>query len=267
MTKDCTVPLRTGRRMPALGLGTWQLTKDTAGTVEHALGLGWRMIDTACDYGSQAGIGRALKRTSVPREEIYLVAKVEENDDAYQATRRYLGEMQTDYADLVLIHRPPEEGVGELLWEGLARARDEGLARDIGVSNYSVDQMRELAAQVGETPVVNQVEWSPFGYSERLLEFCRGEGIVLQAYSPLTRAMRLGETKLAEVAERHGRTSAQVLLRWNLQRGTVPLPKANRRAHLHENLQVFDFELSAQDMRALDGLNAHWSSLGSLPYV
>lgn len=253
--------------MPVLGLGTWELTHDTAGTVGYALELGYRMIDTACDYGSQPGIGEAIRSSRIPRSELYLVAKVEETDDALPATRKYLGEMGLEYADLVLIHRPPEQGVGEELWEGLVRAREAGLARDIGVSNYSIEQMRELAAAVGEMPAVNQIEWSPFGFSERMLEFCRESRVILQAYSPLTRTKLLGESRLAEIAERNGRTPAQILLRWNLQRGTVPLPKANRREHLEENLGAFAFELGDADMAALDALDEHYSALGSLPYV
>jgi 2,5-diketo-D-gluconate reductase A len=119
--------------MPVLGLGTWELTDNTAGTVGRALQLGYRMIDTACDYGSQAGIGEAIRRSGLDRESLYVVAKVEETDDAYAATRKYLAEIGLEYADLMLIHRPPERGVGEELWDGLRRAKGEGLAIDIGV--------------------------------------------------------------------------------------------------------------------------------------
>jgi 2,5-diketo-D-gluconate reductase A len=251
--------------MPILALGTWELTDDTAGTVVRALDLGYRMIDTACDYGSQRGIGEAIRRHG-KREDVYLVAKVEETDDAYQATRKYLAEMRVDYADLMLIHRPPEDGIGEELWQGLERARKEGLARDIGVSNYSSLQLQDLARATGEVPVVDQVEWSPLGHSTSMLEFCRDNHIVIQAYSPLTRAERLHDTRLQSIAARYGRTPAQILIRWNLQLGTVPLPKANRPQHLQENIDVFAFELSDADMSELSALNEHYSSLGSLAY-
>lgn len=263
-----TLPLHTGRAMPAMGLGTWELTDDTAGSVENALRLGYRMIDTATDYGSQPGIGEALRRTEVSREEIFLVAKVEETDDAYEATRRYLDEMDQDYADLMLIHRPPPRGVGRALWQGLIRAREEGFTRDVGVSNYSTGQIDALVEATGETPVVNQIEWSPFGWSAEMLDDCRARDIVIQAYSPLTRAHRLDDRNLAEVAATYDRTPAQVLLRWNLQRGTVPLPKANRKDHQEENLGAFDFELDDEVMDALDGFNEHYSALGAtLQYV
>ncbi len=263
-----TVTLNTGREMPVLGLGSWELTRDTAGTVLHALDLGYRMIDTAVDYGSQPGIGDGLARTDVPRGELFLVAKVEEDDDAYDATRRYLDEMRQDYADLVLIHRPPPAGVGTELWEGLVRARDDGFVRDIGISNYTSRQTEELIEAVGEVPVVNQIEWTPFGWSQDMLDYCQRRGIVIQAYSPLTRAERLDDDRLQQVAGRYDVTPAQVLLRWALQKGTPPLPKANRHDHLEENLGAFRFQLLDEDMARLDGLNEEWSALGgSLQYL
>ena len=192
-------PLRTGRRMPIMGLGTWELTDDTAGTVEEALRLGYRMVDTAVDYGSQAGVGEALNRSDLPRDQIFLVAKVEEDEDAYDATRRYLAEMDQERADLMLIHRPPEDGVGEALWRGLMRARDDGLTTDIGVSNYSVEQLEALIDATGEVPVVNQVEWTPFGWKPAMLDYCREREIVVQAWSPLTRGERLDDERLEYV--------------------------------------------------------------------
>lgn len=259
--------LHTGNEMPALGLGTWELTRDTAGTLLRAFELGYRMIDTAADYGSQPGIGEAIRRSALGRDAIYLIAKVEEDEDAYDATRRNLDEIGCDRADLMLIHRPPPQGAGVPLWEGLIRAKQDGLARDIGVSNYTIPQIRELNEATGEMPVVNQIEWTPFGYDDEMLVFCRQAGVALQAYSPLTRGLRLDDERLAAIARRCGRTPAQVLIRWNLERGTVPLPKANRIEHLEENIAVLDFEIAAGDMEALDALNEHYSSLGVLPYV
>ncbi len=266
MNPNATVALHTGHPMPVMGLGTWQLTKDTEETVQAALGLGYRMIDTSSDYGSQPGIGEAIKRGGTDRSSIYLVAKVEEMDDAYDATRRYLDELQTDYADLMLIHRPPPTSAGEQLWSGLMRAKQDGLARDIGVSNYTTGQIEALIDAGGEMPAVNQIEWSPFGHSQAMLDYCRKRGIVLQAYSPLTRARRLTDDALAGIASRYGKTAPQILIRWNLQRGTVPLPKANQKHHLEENIDVFDFAISDEDMASLDALNERYSALGSLPY-
>ncbi|MFW6201412.1 MAG: aldo/keto reductase [Gemmatimonadota bacterium] len=268
MDSRSTVTLHTGREMPVIGLGTWELTYDTPENVEHALRIGYRMIDTAVDYGSQPGIGEALDRTDVPRREIFLVAKVEEDEDAYDATRRYLDEMRQDYADLILIHRPPPDGVGLGLWEGLRRAREDGLAREIGVSNFSIEQLDRLADASGEVPVVNQIEWTPFGWSAAMLDYCDERGIVIQAYSPLTRAERLNDDTLVELAAEYDATPAQILLRWAIQKGTVPLPKANRKDHQAENLGAFDFEIGEGDMATLDELNEHDSALGpTLEYL
>ena len=260
--------LATGTEMPALGLGTWQLTGGAARSgVEHALELGYRLIDTSGDYGNQPEIGEALRSSPVGRDEVFLVTKIEEDEDAYSSAQEKLAELGVEQVDLLLIHRPPPSGAGEELWEGLIEARSDGLTRDIGVSNYSSDQVDRLAEATGERPVVNQVEWSPFGHSGELLEHARRNGIVIQAYSPLTRSSRLADERLAEIAERHGKTPAQVLLRWTLQLGAAAVPKAAKPEHREENLDVFDFELDEGEMDALAGLNEHYSSLSGLPYA
>lgn len=268
MTLSSPLRLRTGRPMPVLGLGTWQLTRDTAGTVTEALRLGYRMIDTAADYHTQPGIGAAIRASGLPREDVFLVAKVEENEDAYQGTVHALGELGLDHADLMLLHRPPPAGAGLELWQGLIRARDDGLTRDIGVSNYSMLRIEALVEATGEVPAVNQIEWSPFGWSPEMLAHCRSRGIIVQAYSPLTRGLRLGDSRLSRIAGRYGKTTAQILLRWDLQSGVVPLPKANQLPHLAENAGVSGFELSAAHLAELGDLNEHWSALGpALQYL
>lgn len=266
LTPQSTLTLRSGNRMPVLGLGTWELTDDTPGAISTALELGYPMIDTSGDYGTQPGIAEGIERRGVDRSRLYIVTKVEENDDAYQKTCEDLQELQLDYADLMLIHRPPDNGVGEQLWRGLMRAKEEGLTRDIGVSNFSIEQIDALAEKSGEMPAVNQIEWSPFGYSEEMLDYARRNDMVIQAYSPLTRATRLDDPRLAAIAGHYGKTPAQVLIRWDMQMGTVPLPKANRRDHQEEDIEVFDFVISDQDMAELRAFNERYSSLGALPY-
>ncbi|HEX5797268.1 MAG TPA: aldo/keto reductase [Candidatus Saccharimonadales bacterium] len=254
--------------MPVLGLGTWELTDRTADTIAKALLIGYPMIDTSGDYGTQPGIAEGIKKSQIPRDQFYLVTKVEESDDAYRATKKNLEELQLDYADLMLIHRPPDNGVGQNLWEGLLRAQQDGLTKDIGVSNYSKKQIEELINATGVVPVVNQIEWSPFGHSMEMLEYCRDNGIIIQAYSPLTRSERLDDPELNDIAEKYGKTPAQILTRWNLQIGTVPIVKANKIEHLKEDLDVFDFELSGDDMEELNAMNEEYSALGStLQYV
>jgi 2,5-diketo-D-gluconate reductase A len=149
----------------------------------------------------------------------------------------------------------------------LLRFVKEGLVRDIGVSNYSTELIDKLIEAGGEVPTVNQIEWSPFGHSEDMMEYCNDKKIIIQAYSPLTRAKRLDDDVLAQVAARYEKSPAQILIRWNLQQGSVPIPKANRKNHLEENINVFDFEISDEDMKTLNDLNEGYSSLGSLPYI
>lgn len=265
MDSTSTITLHTGRTMPVIGLGTWMLTKNTSDIIAEALNMGYSMIDTSGDYGTQAGIAKGIKQSGKERSDFYLVTKIEEHDDAYEATKKNLSELQLEHVDLVLIHRPPETGAGVHLWQGLIRARDEGLTKDIGVSNYSKEAIEDLVDATGEVPVVNQIEWSPFGWSQTMLEFCTSKNIVIQAYSPITRSERLYHSTLTAIADQYDKSPAQVLLRWNLQKGTIPLPKANQLQHLKENLDVFDFEISAEDMDILDSLNEAYSALGFRP--
>lgn len=268
MDMNSKITLHTGRKMPIMGLGTWELIKDTADTIAKALLLGYPMIDTSGDYGTQPGIGDGIRKSRMSRDDFYLVTKVEENEDAYGSLKKNLDELGLDYADLVLIHRPPRRGSGVELWKDLIRAKEEGLAKDIGVSNYQESQIDELIRQTDEMPAVNQIEWTPFGHSLEMLEYCRDNGIILQAYSPLTRAERLDDPELLDLSEKYNKSPAQILTRWNLQLGTVPIVKANRIEHLKEDINVFDFELDEDDMATLNSMNEEYSALGSsLKYV
>ncbi|WP_203594979.1 aldo/keto reductase [Salipiger sp. PrR007] len=259
--------LRTGRTMPLIGLGTWGMGEDVARVVDDALRADYAMIDTARDYGSQPGIGDALRGAAARRDQVYVVTKIEEADNPREAVENDLKVLRLDHADLTLIHRPPPNGVGERLWEGLAAIRDEGLVRDIGVSNYSVAQIDKLIEATGEVPAVNQIEWSPFGHSSALQAHHQTLGILIMAYSPLTRGQRLNDPVLRDIAATKNRSPAQVLLRWNLQRGTVPIPKSSSADHVVENFALFDFFLSGDDMERLDELNEGWSALGGLSYA
>ncbi len=263
-----TVELASGVEMPVLGLGTWQLTgEDAVEGTKHGLELGYRLIDTAVDYANQEQIGEGLRACEVDRDDVFLVSKVEEDEDAHAATRERVEQLGVDRLDLCLIHRPPPEGAGEVLWDGLIEARREGLTREIGVSNYSPEQVDRLIEVSGETPAVNQIEWSPFGHSDEVIEHAKRSGIAIQAYSPLTRQERLDDEEVAAIAEHHGKTPAQVLLRWSIQSGAAPVPKAAKPEHREENLRVFDFELDGSEMEALEALNEHYSSLAGLQYI
>lgn len=265
MNKDSKITLRSGNKMPIIGLGTWELTEDTAETVMDALEMGYRMIDTSSDYNTQPEVGAAIRASGLEREQIFLVAKVEEDDEAYQATKDYLQEMQQEYADLMLIHRPPSSGAGEQLWQGLIKAKREGLAKDIGVSNYSIQQIQALIEATGEIPAVNQIEWSPFGYSVEMLDFCRLHGIVVQAYSPLTRGERLDDDTVVAIADKYETSPAAVLIRWAIELNTVPIIKASKLEHMQENLEALDIELDSEDMDKLSELNEQFSALSDKP--
>lgn len=266
MDLHSTVTLFTGRKMPVIGLGTWMLVDHTADTIREALKMGYPMIDTSGDYGTQPSIAVALEITGKNRQDIYIVTKVEEDEDAYESAKENLLELNIEYADLMLIHRPPRNGAGVELWEGLIQAQKDGLAKDIGVSNYPAVLIDELIDATEVVPVVDQIEWSPFGHSMETLDFAKDNGIVIQAYSPLTRAEKLDDEKLGKLALKYGKSPAQILLRWNLQLGTVPVVKANRKEHLWENLEIFDFEISSGDMGNLNRLNVRFSAMGNLPY-
>jgi diketogulonate reductase-like aldo/keto reductase len=259
--------LNSGHRMPVLGLGTWQLTESTAKVISRAIKTGYPMIDTSGDYGTQPGVGQGIKDSKVARQDIYIVTKVEETGDAYDGANENLKQLQLDYVDLLLIHRPPSSGAGQNLWAGLIQARDEGMTKDIGVSNYSEDQIQELIDASGEVPAVNQIEWTPFGHSQDMFDYCRENHIVIQAYSPLARREREDDDTLRQLADKYHKSPSQIMIRWNLQRGTVPLPKANNYLHLRENIDVFDFDISEEDIATLNALNEEYSALGALPYV
>jgi len=267
LNKDSSIQLRSGNSIPVLGLGTWQLTHDTGGTVAYALELGYPLIDTSSDYGTHPGIATALSNSNIARGDIYVVTKVEETDDPYARAKSNLSELGIEYIDLLLIHRPPPASAGEWLWQGLIRARNEGLARDIGVSNYSTGLIDKLIAASGEIPAVNQIEWSPFGHSEAMKKYCEDKSIIIQAYSPLSRTKRLDDEKVVQIARKYQKSTAQILIRWNLQQGSVPIPKANQLRHLEENIDVFDFEIDKSDIQLLDNLNEGYSALGYLPYT
>jgi diketogulonate reductase-like aldo/keto reductase len=267
LTPEACRILPSGNRMPLMGLGTSGLTVRTVETLRKALELGFRMIDTAPDYHTQRGIGDAVRACGFERDAVFIITKIDAGEDACASMHKSIGQLRLEQLDLALIAGPPEHGVGEQAWQGLRRARREGLVRDIGVCGQSIDAIEELVYCTGEMPAVNQVEWSPFGHSPRMLDFCLENEIVIQASSPLTHGKRLGDDKIGLMAARYGKTPAQLVLRWNLQLGVAPLPKANHVQHQRENLNLFDFEILAQDMARLNALNEHYSAVDRLAYL
>ena len=250
------VELANGVRMPLLGLGVFQVRsgRETEDAVRWALEAGYRHIDTAKLYGNEQSVGRALAASGVPREDVFVTTKLlPRARDARHALEDSLRLLGLDRIDLYLIHWPTGEA-GEQ-WAALERAYEDGLARAIGVSNWGAGLLARTVEQASIAPHVNQVEFSPFDYRRALLDECRRLGVVLEAYSPLTRGHDLGHPTVARIAEEVGRTPAQVLLRWALEREIPVIPKSTRRERIVENAQVFDFRLGPEQMAALDALD------------
>jgi diketogulonate reductase-like aldo/keto reductase len=252
-----TRKLADGHEMPVLGLGVWQVDKgeEAENSVRWALELGYRHIDTAQAYGNEESVGRGLRDSGVPREEIFLATKFypgSRSGDPEREAERSLERLGVDDVDLYLVHWP--QNGPTWAWPGMQRAHERGLARSIGISNFDVREMDELLAETDVRPVVNQVQFSPFKFRRKLLEACEERDIVLEAYSPLN-SSRLDEPVLVEIAERHGRTPAQVILRWVLEHNLPVIPKSVRRERIEENGQLFDFELSDEEVAALDALD------------
>lgn len=277
---NSTIPLNDGREMPRLGLGVWQISgRKCEAAVLAAFEAGYRHIDTASFYGNEESVGAAVRSSGIPREEIFVTTKLWNSEHgaverAFETSLRKLG---MDYVDLYLIHYPVRERLKS--WRSLEKLKEQGKVRSIGVSNFTIRHLTELLAESSTVPAVNQVEFHPYLYQRGLLDFCRSKGIVVEAYSPLTQGQRLNDRKLMAVAKKYPtspresaadrsnlpfvlsrsrgerKSPAQILIRWGLQHGLAVIPKSANAARIRENAAVFDFEISAEDMRALDGFN------------
>ncbi|MBP7087252.1 MAG: aldo/keto reductase [Methanomassiliicoccales archaeon] len=252
--------LNNGVEVPALGLGTYKLTGEQAyAPVRMALDCGYRHIDTASFYENEEAIGRAVRESEVPREEVFITSKVwnteqgfEETLDAFDRTLQRLG---TDYLDLYLVHWPVSEKRLDT-YRALERLYKDGRVRAIGVSNFTVRHLQELYGACQVMPAVNQVEMSPFLFQKDLLEHCQARDVLVTAFSPFGRGQVLGDPVLAEIGRRHRKTPAQVILRWCLQKGMAVIPRSADLGHLRQNSQVFNFSLDKEDMDKLDLLHS-----------
>ena len=251
-----------GRSAPAIGLGTWQIPDaSVAQTVAQAVELGYRSIDTAAIYENEAGVGRALRECGLPREELFIATKLWNDSHPLAAARpafeASLERLGLDYVDLYLIHWPvPEQGQFVQAWESLIRLRDEGLVKSIGVSNFNTEHLQELLDETGVLPVVNQIELHPRFQQAGLRQYHANNDIVTEAWSPIARGTLQADPVLAAIAARLQRSVSQVILRWHLQLGHMLIPKSTRPERLRENLAVFDFQLSDEDMAAIAQLDA-----------
>ena len=282
LTIETKIKLNDGHLMPQLGLGVWQTragaTCETA--VIAALEAGYRHIDTAAMYGNEESVGAAIAMSGIPRENIFVTTKLWNSDhgNPERALDTSLRKLKLDYIDLYLIHYPVRER--RQSWRALEALRAEGRARSIGVSNFTIRHLTELLADTKTVPAVNQVEFHPYLYQRNLLDFCATKGIVVEAYSPLTKGERLNDPKLVAVAKKYSKagpqpaaswsrlplvdrlsrrpetkSTAQILIRWALQHGLVVIPKSANRRRIFEDADVFDFEITVEDMQLLDRFN------------
>jgi 2,5-diketo-D-gluconate reductase A len=245
--------LADGHELPMLALGVWQVPDGPVcvDTVGWALELGYRHIDTAQAYGNEESVGKALRESGVPRDEVHITTKFfpGHKDPAAEAERS-LERLGVDYVDLYLIHWP--QGGPTRAWPGMEKARELGHTRSIGVSNFNVEELEALFTVATIAPAVNQVQLSPFEHRRALVEACQKRDVAVEAYSPLGTGRHLSNETVILVARRVGRTPAQVLLRWCVQHELVAIAKSTHRERLEENLGIFEFSLSEQDMTELD---------------
>jgi 2,5-diketo-D-gluconate reductase A len=258
-----TIELNDGKKIPQLGFGVFQIPPaETAEAVSTALEAGYRHIDTAEMYGNERGVGEAVRASGLDRADVYITSKLNngfhEPEVARKAFADTLTELGSDYVDLFLIHWPlPTLYGGDFVstWKTLEEFRSDGRARSIGVSNFQVAHLERLAAESDVVPAVNQIELHPYFHNAEVDAYGRAHGIVTEAWAPIAQGKVLGDPVLAPIAEKYGKSPAQVVLRWHIQRGNIVFPKSTTPSRIRENFELFDFELDGADVLAIDALD------------
>ncbi|AMK73763.1 MULTISPECIES: glyoxal/methylglyoxal reductase [Bacillus] len=255
-----TVKLHNGVEMPWFGLGVFKVENGNEATesVKAAIKNGYRSIDTAAIYKNEEGVGIGIKESGVAREELFITSKVWNEEQGYETTlaafEKSLERLQLDYLDLYLIHWPGKDKYKDT-WRALEKLYKDGKIRAIGVSNFQVHHLEELLKDAEIKPMVNQVEFHPRLTQKELRDYCKAQGIQLEAWSPLMQGQLLDNEVLTQIAEKHNKSVAQVILRWDLQHEVVTIPKSIKEHRIIENADIFDFELSQEDMDKIDALN------------
>jgi diketogulonate reductase-like aldo/keto reductase len=257
------VKLSNGIEMPVLGFGTYMMTdeKTVIDAVAGALEAGYRLLDTAQMYDNEEYVGEAIRRSGIPREEIFVTTKLDNNQHGFDKSKLSfdvsLSKLKLNYVDLFLIHWPIADLRLES-WRALIDIYNQGGARAIGVSNYTIRHLKELFSNFEIKPVVNQVEINPFNYHEVLLKFCKGEGIQVEGYTPLLRGKKFKNNIVQELSKKYSKTPAQIMLRWAIQHEVIPIPKTIHLERIKENADIFDFDIEDMDMKKLDILNENY---------
>lgn len=259
-----SVKLNNGVAMPVLGYGVYQIPLDqTAECVCTAVEAGYRSIDTAMIYQNEQGVGQGIKDCGIDREELFITTKVWNKDHGYEATLKAFNNslkvLSLDYLDLYLIHWPvPKCGLYIDTWRALEKLYHDGLIRAIGVSNFTIAHLEEIKNNCEIIPTVNQIELHPWLVQPKLREYMEANGIAAEAWSPLAQGALLHEERLIDIAQKYNKTAAQVILRWNVQRNVITIPKSTKKQRMISNIDIFDFELSDQDMRDIISLNKNY---------
>jgi methylglyoxal/glyoxal reductase len=256
---DCTI-LHNGVKMPWFGLGVFKVKEgeEVVSSVKAALQNGYISIDTAAVYKNEEGVGQGIKEAGIPREELFITTKVWNADQGYESTLQAfetsLNKLGLDYLDLYLIHWPGKDKYLDT-WKALEKLYKDGRVRAIGVSNFKIHHLESLINQAEIKPMVNQVEYHPHLTQEELLEYCKKEGIQVEAWSPLKQGELLSDPIINRIAEKYNKTAAQIILRWDLQNGVVTIPKSVKESRIIANASIFDFELTVEDMEKISALN------------
>jgi 2,5-diketo-D-gluconate reductase A len=265
------IPLNDGHSIPQLGLGTWQINDAMAPEiVGAAIGCGYRLIDTAANYRNECGVGRALEKSGLPRDHLFVTTKLMNDchgyDQSLRAFEKSVGKLGLDVIDLYLIHWPvPQRGLYVDTWRAFIELKKQGRVRSIGVSNFTAQQLERIINETGVVPALNQVELHPVFQQRSLREIHRRYKIATEAWSPLGQGRSLSHPTIRTIANRYGRTPAQVILRWHVECGLVAVPKSVTPAHLAKNIDVFTFALASQDHDAISRLDSTNGRIGYDP--
>jgi len=257
-----TKQLNNGTEMPWFGLGVWKSEEgeEVINAVQYALNAGYRHIDTAAIYENEEGVGKAIRKSSIPREEVFITTKIW-NDDQREnnvsgALETSLKKLGTDYVDLYLIHWPVK-GKYKRTWEEMEKLYQQGKTRAIGVSNFMVSHLEDLLSDSSTVPAINQVEFHPHLVQNDLLNFCRDKNIQMEAWSPIMQGNVVNVDEIKKLSEKYGKTPAQIVIRWDLDHHVITIPKSVHKDRIEENADIFDFELSKEDIAFLDSLDKH----------